>query len=526
MKTIRNFMRRGFRALLVVPMLALAPACTDLTEVPSDALTPDNAFRTEAEILAGVASVYSGLRGTHWGVYNLSEITTDEIIVPTRGSDWFDNGRWLEIHKHGWNANSGSALDDMNGTWNDLFSGVARSNLMLEVMQKQAQSTQRDQTIAELRTLRAWYYYLLLDMFGRVPVVTTTEVKAYANVERDSVFKFIEAELKEARDDLPLSWPAAQYGRVTKGAANAILASLYINAEVYTGTLTATSFTKGAARWADARDAADAVISSGQYALADDYKAAFRGDNSTNAQAVKENIFVVNYTNVRDLGMNFAMRTLHYNHVTTGDGGPWNGFAATAEAYTQFDAADRRRDSTFLVGQQFSFDNGAALKDRNNNPLIYTVDIANENQATEGEGPRYNKFPPLSGAPSGNAHPNDYPFFRIAEMYLIKAEALNELGQTAPALVELNRVRARAFATARPVVAATQAAVRDAIFAERLFEFAGEGKRRRDQIRQGTFTAVRRFKPAATPIYKILFPIPQTQIQSNPLLTQNPGYGT
>lgn len=525
MKTPRNFLRRGgLRALLLVPMLALAPACTDLTEVPDDALTPDNAFKTEQEILAGVASVYSGLRGTHWGVYNLSEITTDEIIVPTRGSDWFDNGRWLEIHKHNWTANSGSALDDMNGTWNDLFSGVARSNLMISVMNNQPESEQRDRTLAELRTLRAWYYYLLMDFFGGVPLVTTTEVQQNPRVSRDSVFKFIEAELKASREDLPDSWPTAQYGRVTKGAANAILASLYINAQVYTGTVAASGLTKGAARWQDALDAANAVINSGQYELAADYKAAFRGDNSTNAAAIKENIFVVNYTNVRDLGMNFAMRTLHYNHVTTGDGGPWNGFAAVAETYRAFDADDKRRDSTFLVGQQFSFDNGAAIQDRNKNPLIYTVDIANETQATEGEGPRYNKFPPLSGAPSGNAHPNDYPFFRIAEMYLIKAEALNELGQTGPALIELNRVRARAFEPDEPLAALSQSALRDAIFNERLFELAGEGKRRRDLIRQGTFLAPRRFKPGTTPGYKILFPIPQTQLQSNPLLEQNPGY--
>src|SRR5215213_10249376 len=125
--------RAGLRALLV-PVLLLG--CTDLTEVPSDALTPENAFRTEEEILAGVASVYARLRSTMWGYYNLSEITTDEMIVPTRGSDWYDNGRWLEIYRQTWTANSGSALDDMNGTWNDLFSGVARANLMIDVIQK------------------------------------------------------------------------------------------------------------------------------------------------------------------------------------------------------------------------------------------------------------------------------------------------------------------------------------------------------------------------------------------------------
>jgi hypothetical protein len=518
-------MRAGLRALLLVPMVALAPACTDLTEVPSDALTPDNAFKTESEILAGVASVYAGLRGTHWGVYNLSEITTDEIIVPTRGNDWFDNGRWLEIHKQTWTANSGSALDDMNGTWNDLFSGVARANLMLSVMEKQPASEQKDQTIAELKLLRAWYYYLLMDNFGGVPVVTSTLVEQNPRVTRDSLFRFIEAELKDARDDLPLHWVDAQYGRVTKGAANAILASMYLNAQVYQGTVTAAGLTRAPGRWQEAIDAANLVIGSGEYQLATDWKSAFRGDNSVNPQAVKENIFVVNYTNVRDLGMNFPMRTLHYNQVTTADGGPWNGFAAVAETYTAFDSLDLRRDSTFLVGLQKSFDNGLPIKDRPGNPLNYTVDIANENRATEGEGPRYNKFPPLSGAPSGSAHPNDYPFFRIAEMYLIRAEAKNELGQTSAAVDDINLVRARAFNPDKPLSNALgQGAVRDAIFAERLFEFAGEGKRRRDLIRQGTFLGPRHFKPGTSEAYKVLFPIPQTQIQANPLLEQNPGY--
>ena len=140
-------------ALLVVPPLA----CTDLTEVPNDALTPNNAFKTDAEILAGIASVYARLRNPLWGYYNLSEITTDEMVVPTRGSDWFDNGRWLEIHRQTWTANSGSALDDMNGTWNDLFSGVARANLMIDVIQK-AGGTGNAAALAELRTLRAFFY--------------------------------------------------------------------------------------------------------------------------------------------------------------------------------------------------------------------------------------------------------------------------------------------------------------------------------------------------------------------------------
>lgn len=522
MKPNRNFLRRGsLRALLLVPMLALAPACTDLSEVPEDALTPENAFKTQSEILAGVASVYAGMRGTMWGVYNLSEITTDEMVVPTRGSDWFDNGRWLEIHRQTWTANSGSALDDMNGTWNDLFSGVSRANLMIGVMEAQPESELRTQTLAELRLLRSWYYYLLMDFFGGVPLVTNTEVAQRPRVARDSIFRFIESELLDIRDDLPDSWPAGQYGRVTRGAANAILASLYINAQVYTGTVTPTSYTPGAPRWQDAIDAADAVINSpANYQLEPDWRTNFSNTNETS----RENIFVIVHSSAANgLGNSLPMRTLHYNQLNPS---PWNGFATLAETYRAFDTDDSRR-GMFLVGQQTNFNTGEPVNDRAGAPLRFTEEIANVESATEAEGPRFNKYPPLPGAVGGDAHPNDFVMFRLAEMYLIKAEALNELNQTAAAMVELNRVRARAFEPDEPAVAATQGAARTLIFQERLLEFAAEAKRRRDMIRAGTFHLQRNLTgdpKAAQPIYKILFPIPQTQLQSNPLLEQNPGY--
>src|SRR5687767_13662256 len=186
MKTfLPKSMSRVSRLLLLALTPAIVPACTDLTEVPEDALTPDNAFKTETEILAGVASVYAGLRGMMWGYYNLSEITTDELVVPTRGSDWYDNGRWLEIHRQGWAPNSGAALDDMNGMWNDLFGGIARSNLMIDVITKSSLAqTKKDTTLAELRTLRAWYYYMLQDMFGGVPLVTEFELVARPRATR------------------------------------------------------------------------------------------------------------------------------------------------------------------------------------------------------------------------------------------------------------------------------------------------------------------------------------------------------
>ncbi|HKH93659.1 MAG TPA: RagB/SusD family nutrient uptake outer membrane protein [Gemmatimonadaceae bacterium] len=492
-------------------------ACTDLTEVPKDALTPTNAFGNEVEVLAGVASVYANLRTTMDDRYNLAEVSTDEIIVPTRGQDWYDNGRWLEIYKHNWNPNSGAALGDMNGAWNNLFAGVARANLMIEIVSN-AGGPNSAAILAELRTLRAWYYYLLMDFFGGVPVVTTRAVEATARASRDSVFKFIEAELKATRAVLPATRPASEAGRVTKGAANAILASLYLNAQVYSGTVAAGGLTKGTARWQDAINAADSVINSGQYTLEPNWKKNFAPDNDDS----KENIFYIANTDAQpDLGMNFPHRTLHYNQLNV-QGGPWNGFATIAETYNAFNPADKRRE-IFLVGQQFSFDNNLPVKDRAGNSLVFSVNIGDETKAAENEGPRYNKFTPKPGVPSGSSQPNNFPFFRLAEMYLIKAEALNELNQPGPAIAQVNIIRERQFSPPNPLPVMSQAATRDAIFAERLFELTGEGKRRSDMVRAGTYINARRFKTASAP-YKVLFPIPQTQIASNPLLTQNPGY--
>jgi len=504
--------------LLCAPAPIVFSACTNLTEVPQDALTPTNAFKNEPEVLAGVASVYAQLRPMMDARYNLSEVTTDEIIVPTRGQDWYDNGKWLETYKQTWTPNSASALDYMNSAWNNLFSGVARSNLMIDVI-TQAGGPTSQTTIAELRTLRAWYYYNLMDMFGGVPLVTTTKVEATAKVSRDSLFRFIESELKAAAGVLPASRPASEAGRVTSGAANAILASLYLNAQVYTGTVTASGLTKGTARWQDAINAADAVINSGQYTLEPNWKKNFSPDNHDS----KENIFYISNTDAQPgLGMNFPHRTLHYNQLVT-DGGPWNGFATIAATYNAFDPADARR-SIFLVGQQYSFDTNLPVKDRAGNSLVFSITIGNETQAAENEGPRFNKFPPKPGVPNASSEPNNFPFFRLAEMYLIKAEAQNELGQTAAAIGNVNFVRQRQFTPPQPLsTALSQAAARDAIFSERLFELTAEGKRRSDMIRAGTFVNARQFKTASAP-YKILFPIPQTQISSNPQLTQNPGY--
>lgn len=509
-----------FTRLLLSPAFALVLllACTDLDESPTSVITPDNFFQTEQEVLGSLASVYAVLRSTTDDYYNLSQITTDEMIVPTRGSDWFDNGVWLEIHRQTWSANSTSGLALINGAWNVAFRGIARANLLLEALQS-VTVPNRATIEAELRTLRAFYYYMLVDMFGGVPIVDNTELGPRERNSREEVFQFIHSELNAARADLPDNWPAASHGRMTKGAADAILASLYLNAGVFTNDAPdAIAYNscmsvqvEGQSACAAAVAAADRILNSGQYNLAIDWHSNFAPDNSDSP----ENILVVKFANLNNLGLNFVMRALHYNQLSPT---PWNGFAALAETYNAFDANDQRRE-IFLVGPQVNLDTGEPTTDRAGAPLVFTVDIQDPTDARENEGPRVLKWPPdPSRVEQHNG--NDFTYFRLAEIYLIKAEALNEQSPgSGEALTLLNTLRARVFDPVEPLAAVDRAV----ILQERLFELTAEAKRRQDLIRHGRFTQAWSFKGPTEP-FRVLMPIPQPQLDANPLLTQNPGY--
>jgi hypothetical protein len=518
-----NNMIKMLAAASAFALLIVVPACTDLTEVPQSAISPENFYRNEDEVIGGLASVYAQLRSTTDEAYNISEISTDEMIVPTRGQDWYDNGKWLDIHRQTFTPNSPAGLDNINSAWVNLFQGVARANVVLTALDN-VNFADKATVVAELRTLRAFYYYLLMDLFGGVPIVTDVEIKPRAQNTRAEVAKFIEDEVTAARPDLPDTWPADMNGRLTKGAADAILTSLFVNSEVFTGTVTAAGLQKGTARWQDAITAADRIINSGHYSLATNWRQNFTADNNTSPEI----IMAVKFVAVSDLGLNFLMRALHYNQYTPS---PWNGFSTLAETYSAFSPNDIRRQ-IFLAGLQYNVETGQPVKDRQGNPLIFDPNIGNETAATEGAGVRITKWP-SDPAHVNQDNGNDYAHFRLAEIYLDKAEAMNELGQTAAAITLINTTtRARAFPTTpQPLPAAlSQTQMRDSILAERMFELTAEGKRRTDLIRIGAeqggtnkYNLPWGYKNASPP-YKILFPIPLNQIETNPLLVQNPGY--
>jgi starch-binding outer membrane protein, SusD/RagB family len=529
----RLFVKASIGAAGLFALLVPLQGCTNLDEKPPSLITPNNFYSSESEVLAALAGIYAQLRSTapEGSIFDANEISTDEMVVPTRGSDWYDNGQWIDLHNMTWTPTS-AASGFFNGAWNSAYAGIARANLFLAAVQKST-FPNKASIVGEVRALRAFYYYILMDFFGGVPIVTDTGLVKHARNTRRETFDFIEKELIAARDSgLPATRDAGDNGRFTQGGADAILANMYVNAGVFTkdgtgaGGISATTYNScagvtvsgGVDACQAALAASDRLLNSGNYRLADSFPQNFRADNDKSP----ENIFVVKFIAQDGLGMDYAMAILHYNQYAPLT--PWNGFAIMAQTYNSFDPTDKRR-GVVLIGRQHDVLTGALVNDRAGNPLIFTDTIRDIHQATEGEGGRVYKWPADPAHVSQNSG-NDYAWFRLGEIYLIKAEVENELGQTATALTLLNQLRARRDTVAAPLAAVS----RSVILKERLFELLGEGKRRQDLIRFGGYTtriddpSLAGGKQTVAPDHYVLMPIPQTQIDANPLLTQNPGY--
>ncbi len=520
-------------ALLVTPAVISLQGCTDLDEQTFGVVTPDNFFQSDEEVLAAVAPVYAQLRNMMWNYHNLSQHSSDETLVPVRGTDWDDAGRWRSMHKHTWDK----FLVDLNDGWQDAFTGVARANTVIDAINNATGDvSDKDQLLAELRFLRAFYYFQLLDFFGNVPIVEDAEVdpdNPPTTNSRAEVYAYVVSELEAVKSDLPSAWDAANFSRATRGAANALLSRIYLNAQILSGTTTASGITKGAAAWQSAIDASNAVINSGEYSLTDDYLDNFRVDNHTSPEV----IFVTPHLAKGGRGLTFIMRTLHYNQIPET---PWNGFIVLGDVYRSFDPDDRRSD-VFLAGQMYAepnqgcignecFSSGDMLLDRQDQPLFFTPDLFTPGGApvtgepigvSESSGIRIVKWE-IDPARSGGDNGNDYAWFRLAEMYLNRAEANLWLGNSAAALADLNVLRDRAFGD-DPSKRLTSVDV-PTLLAERQYELLWEAVRRMDMIRHDLFTQTTwEYKSVMDP-HRAVFPIPQAQIDANPNLVQNPGY--
>jgi hypothetical protein len=492
-------MKKTWKYLLVAGVLAIPAfqSCTNLEETVYDALPSDQFLKNEEQIAAALGPAYGGLRDYTWNMHN-AEATTDAMIVPTRGKDWYDGGDWLNYHRHTWTSLHGP----INGIWGWAYENISRINQLIpQVSTNQA-------AVSELKAIRAFYYLILCDTFGNVPVSTG---KSDANTDqkpRAEVYNFVVTELTAALPNLP---KGKAYGRLTQAVANTILAKAYLNAGVY----------KGSPEWQKAADACTAVISSGLFTLEANFFTNFAVVN----QGSQENIWAIPFDRFRAGGLNFQMRTLHYaNQATYGlNAAPWNGFCTVAEFYNSFGNDDVRK-KMWITGQQYAADGSTPLKDDAGNPLIFEPvftkdEMAGTDKEYQGAGARWGKYE-IQRNNTSNDQDNDWAMFRLSDVHLMRAEANFRLGKpAADVLADINPVRKRAGVAewvAKDVTA-------DNILAERGRELAGESWRRQDLIRFGVYNKPTRFMKQTDPKYN-LFPIPQARIDANPKLKQNPGY--
>jgi len=487
----------------MVPVVFLLGSCWELEQEVLDGVTPEDVANSTNPILIDVlkASAYSkivGSWGGHGNIWSIQEVSSDEMAIPQKGADWEDGGNWLRMHRHTW----GTSDEAFNNSWNYCFSAIGEINNLI------VSFPDIELLVAELKVLRALNYLWLIDSFGNVPIVTESTTGGNpTNNTRAEVYAFIESSIK---NNVELLSKEDTKTTINYYTAHAMLAKLYLNAQIYIGT----------PKWAEAEAAADVVISGGKFSLSSNFFANF----STRNGGSTENILTLPYDENNAGGFNLAQMTLHYVSQRTFNlqDQPWNGYASLEEFYNTYADSDVRKKG-FIVGPQFASDGITRLKDLSAEPgdpdgqdLTFTpkINMLAPN-AFRQAGVRVGKFEFASGAAPSLS--NDYPLIRLGDIILIKAEAAFRLGKNGPALAAVNQIRTRAG------VPAYTSLTLDLIFEERGREMFAEASRRTDQIRFGKWNQPWWEKAASQP-FRALFPIPLQQINANPNLKQNPGY--
>lgn len=486
--------------------------CSKLDEKHRDALVGQNAANvTAADILK---NIYEGDIRDFMGqenVWAIQEHTGDQVVGPTRGGDWDDNGIWRVLNQHTWDANH----NFIRGAFNAL------GKVVFDATDALARNPTPQQA-AEAKFLRAFANFFFIEGWNQAPYrEDLVDLTKDAPVRKGSDgLNYVIAELEAALPALP-NGPAYT---ANKNACRALLMKCYLTKGVVANRAAPTF---AAADMNKVIQLADDIIATGA-TLNPSYFGNFDKNNNSSI----ENIFTgINFggTSSGNVRSRYFC-SLHYNQNPSG----WNGFTTLSDFYDKFEAGDVRRGQAYagvtnvsglrvglLQGQQFN-QSGVALQDRKGNPLSFTravKAIETDPNTLEVTGIRVVKYPP--DYTSGDNVDNDYVFLRYSDVLLMKAEAIQRGGTATLAqtpLILVNLVRARSGASPLASVNADQ------LLDERAREFYWEGWRRIDLIRFGKFNAATQVRTRVSSPDRMLFPIPAQQIAVNPNLEQNPGY--
>ena len=492
-------------------MITVLFGCTNLDEELFGRLSPENYYRTEEEALSSVVGVYQSLSrvvdvGDAW---RIAEFGTDEFYVPGRASGgWFDEYN-MEIMRHKVSPQNSACA--MAWAWY-IFPTIGRANAVLQSLESSPNSDQLQPLVAETRALRAYAYFYAMDFWGNVPIFTDARVNPEnlpTTNTRKEVFEFTVSEMLLAVESMPSVSEVNKedyYPRFTKEAIYAALATIYLNAEVYTGT----------PMWQEALDMADRVISTGAYALEDRTQDCFLATNESNSPEIISSFSI---DPSRNAGANqFILYTQHaldkekYDLPFT----PADGYSTGPIALNRYEEFDERR-GMIEYGPQFYLNGDPMLL--SNGEQLELIPIQDMTAAEDNEGYKVLKYSPIGVSWSGFNADNDFVLIRYADILLIKAEALFRLGKAGEALPLVNQVRERSEASI------LSSLTLDDIEDERARELIWEGHRRRDMIRFGSyFTDEFGIKTGVTEEWRNIYPIPAEQIVANPNLQQNPNY--
>lgn len=555
-------MKKIYTAFLTTALLC-SVGCTDLKEVILDESLSGGSDSTMMESTLSPAYALLPDLYLHTKYFALQEISTDEAILPYRGGkDWGDNGIYIALHQHTYT----SAHSNVAQVWTDITKMISYSLTAINELKSSAASNETAKTyVAEARGLRAYYNMLALDLWGIA--FKKEDPTALSEILRGAdAVSYIQSELETALPDLKND---VGPGRLTQYGAYALLARLHLNAAVYRDPY-ATSFSFSTADMDKVIEYADKVIGSGKYALSAEYFSIFDNDNHTN----KELVFAIDQRpelNGHNRMAYFSMSGNFYGNALVQKGNGTDGPAITPDFYDSWVAANGEVDPAaadcrfwweclhipsdsavtaaqyepnrgIYRGMQYGLQNTGSKtaflltsdgrykigkirdwRQASANAMVnYTREI--DFTATGSDyntGYRVEKYQWSKSSTDGrNKGEADLVIVRLADLYLMRAEANLRKGDASAALTDVNTVRASR--TSRPAVTpkALSSITLDLLFRERGFEFYWEHQRRTDMIRFGKYEGTWTEK-TDTNVKKRLFPIPQTAIDG---ASDHPGY--
>lgn len=423
------------KILGIVAMLVFVGACNySLDEEIYSEIDASQYEFTVNDIDASMAPAYSAL-GTMiktWHGVAFDE-GTDYMSICSNGSGWYDGGVYNRMHLHTWPDNQ----SHMWRKWRDYYNGVNRANKALALFESgevPLDDSIKPLLLGQLKAIRAYFYWLLMDEFGRVPLVLDFSGELVGQSDRIEIYNFIVDELETIIPDLSPENNLSTYGKFNQGAARALLANIYLNAEVYTGT----------PQWDKCLEQVNKIIDSNLYSLAPNFKDNFIVNNENSSEIV----LAVPCDFIYGVGINFHRACLHAASKLKYDmiAAPWGtgSVKATPQFLDMFEEGDGRLADSFDFGPQFSSSGEPLLGgyDIKGKPMDFSRPIPNGLQTGESQGYRVSKYDPTGG--QGRLD-NDIILFRYSQVLMMKAECLLRKGNFDEAASIVSEVRMRNF---------------------------------------------------------------------------------